>query len=252
MSRIFRVKYLTILRGGNLPSRIKRSRRLSNLIFNNSYKNVAPSNYLKSEFKKQGYKTLFIPNILEIENYNFKERNKIQPNLLWVRAFKKLYNPTLAVKVLNLLKKEFPKAKLCMIGPHTDSSFNESKNLAKKLNLLNSIEFTGVLPKKEWHKKSIEFDIFINTTNFDNTPVSVMEAMALGLPIVSTNVGGMPFLIDNKKDGFLVEKENEKQMSSAIINLINNNDLSIALNARKKAESFSWAVVRTKWLEILS
>ncbi|KGL63248.1 glycosyltransferase family 4 protein [Polaribacter sp. Hel1_85] len=251
LARLFRIKYITILRGGNLPFRINKSVKISNLIFNNSYKNIAPSNYLKSEFEKKGYKTDFIPNILEIENYSFKKRIELKPKILWVRAFKELYNPTLAIKVLSLLKEKYPKAKLCMVGPGKDTSFEASRNLAKELNIIDSVEFTGVLPKEEWHKKAIDFDLFINTTNFDNTPVSVMEAMALGLPIISTNVGGMPFLIENNIDGVLVDKENENQMADAIIKIIEENNFSLALNGRKKAESFAWREVKQKWNQIL-
>ena len=67
------------------------------------------------------------------------------------------------------------------------------------------MNFTGKLSKQEWRDLSKDYNVFINTTNFDNTPVSVIEAMALGIPVVSTNVGGLPFLITDKVDGVLVE-----------------------------------------------
>ena len=251
IARFFKIKYIPILHGGNLPYRISKNPISSKLIFKNSFKNIAPSFYLKNEFEKQGYKTQFIPNILEIEDYNFIERLNIQPKILWVRAFKEIYNPTLAIKVLNLLKIDFPEAKLCMVGPFVDTSYTDTLEVVKNLKLENSVEFTDVLLKEDWHKKSEEFDIFINTTNFDNTPVSVMEAMALGLPVVSTNVGGLPFLIDNKIDGLLVEKENEIVMTSAIKSILNNKFPDLVFNARKKVEGFSWQNNRQKWLEIL-
>ena len=251
IARVLKIKYIPILHGGNLPERLDKSKRLSNLIFKNSYKNVAPSNYLKTAFEERNYPTIYVPNILEIEKYKFQKRINLTPKLLWVRAFKHLYNPMLAVEVLNLLKKEFPNANLCMVGPQIDSSFEDTKKLVKKYNLEDSVEFTGVLSKDNWHKKSREFDIFINTTNFDNTPVSVMEAMALGLSVVSTNVGGMPFLINNNVDGILVDKENQIQMSKAILNLLNSNNQEIIKNARLKAESFGWNVVKEKWNSIL-
>ena len=84
-------------------------------------------------------------------------------------------------------------ATLAMIGPDVDGSLTKVKDLARKKNL--DVNFTGKLSKPEWINYSKDFNVFINTTNFDNTPVSVIEAMALGLPVVSTNVGGMPFLI---------------------------------------------------------
>jgi glycosyltransferase involved in cell wall biosynthesis len=252
LARFFNIRYIPILHGGNLPERLEQNPFLSNLIFKYSYKNVAPSDYLKSSFEIKGYETMFIPNILEIENYNFKNRKHFEPKLFWVRAFKEIYNPTLAIKVLNLLKEEYPKAKLCMVGPFVDDSYSQCLKLISELKLESSVEFTDVLLKEDWHKKSEDFDVFINTTNFDNTPVSVMEAMALGLTIVSTNVGGMPFLINDKSDGLLVDKNNAEQMTNAITEILKNNNLELAQNARKKVESFDWSIVRNKWLAILN
>lgn len=251
IARLFRVKYLPVLRGGNLPYRIHKNPYLSGLIFNNSHINVAPSNYLKTEFEKKNYKTVLIPNVLEISQYPYLERKKIEPKILWVRAFKALYNPMLAIDVFCLVKEEFNEAKLCMIGPEKDDTFSEVKKRIQELNLENSIELTGVLPKHVWHEKSQDFDILINTTNFDNTPNSIIEGMALGLTIVSTNVGGMPYLIENNVDGILVEKENPKQMARAIIKILKNNEQEMSSKARLKAESFGWQTVKHQWSKVL-
>jgi glycosyltransferase involved in cell wall biosynthesis len=118
--------------------------------------------------------------------------------------------------------------------------------------LEESVTFTGVLPKEEWHTLSENYDIFINTTTIDNTPVSVMEAMALGLPVVSTNVGGLPYLI-LEGEGILVENANVDAMYNAIIQLLTESILieQITKNARKKVESFDWSFVREKWLKII-
>ncbi|MEE9409070.1 MAG: glycosyltransferase family 4 protein [Polaribacter sp.] len=252
LARLFKIKYIPILHGGNLPDRVKKNTYLSKKIFKNSYKNVAPSNYLKNAFEKEGYIVEYIPNTINIKDYPFKKREIIKPKLLWVRAFKNIYNPTFAIETLQILKKNYPEAVLCMIGPFLDESYNKTLELVKKYNLESSVEFTNVLSKEDWHKKASEFDVFINTTNFDNTPVSVIEAMALGLPIVSSNVGGMPYLVIDKKDGLLVDKNDAQQMSAAITSLLNNKYSNLAENARMKVENFDWEKVRTKWLEILN
>ena len=82
LCRLFRLKYLPILHGGNLPYRLKQNPKLSSLIFNNSFQNIAPSGYLKHEFELEGYTTLLIPNVIPITNYTFKERKIITPKLL--------------------------------------------------------------------------------------------------------------------------------------------------------------------------
>ncbi len=253
LARFLHLKYIPILHGGNLPSRLKDSSKLCDLIFKYSYKNVAPSNYLKDAFENKGYETMFIPNVLAINSYKFKKREKFTPKLLYVRAFDKIYNPQMAIYVLSELLKNYPSAKLCMIGPDKDGSLQDCIALVKVLGIDTSVEFTGMLSKSEWHKKSEEFDIFINTSNFDNTPVSVMEAMALGLVVVSTNVGGMPYLISNGYDGVLVTSNNIERMTFAIDNIIINTKSTqqLILNARKKVESFDWSNVKQSWIDIL-
>ena len=251
LCRIFNLRYLPILRGGNLPYRLDHNPTLSSLIFNNSFQNIAPSGYLKHEFEIKGYKTLLIPNVIPIIKYNFKNRLRLLPKLLYVRSFAKIYNPTMAIEVLKELKKTYSKAVLCMVGPNKDGTLNDVQQLIDRYELHDSVEITGVLSKSEWHKKSEEFDVFINTTNVDNTPVSVIEAMALGLPIVSTNVGGMPFLVENNKDGLLVEKNNAIEMAIRIIEILEKNNISLVKNARIKAESFDCNIVKNKWVEIL-
>ena len=253
LARLFNLKYIPILHGGNLPIRLKNSLYLSGLIFKNAAFNVAPSNYLLQNFKSNGFKTVFIPNAIELKNYSFKLRKTISPKLLWVRAFDEIYNPQMAIKVLALLKKTYPNASLCMVGPDKDGSLTNVKMLSKELGIEKSVEFTGLLDKNKWIKKSEEFDVFINTTNIDNAPVSVIEAMALGLPVISTNVGGIPYLIDTEIEGILVKKNNETEMVNAIINLIENpiKAVNIANNARKKAANFESVFVKEQWQKLL-
>ena len=149
------------------------------------------------QFKSEGFQNLIsIPNVIEIENYPFLERKKAKPNLLWVRSFAKIYNPMMAVDVFVSLKRKYPEATLCMVGPEKDGSLSIAKQKAAALEL--DIQFTGKLTKEEWINESKQYDIFVNTTHFDNMPVSVVEAMSLGLAVVSTNVGGIPFLLNLK------------------------------------------------------
>jgi glycosyltransferase involved in cell wall biosynthesis len=253
LARILSLKYIPILHGGNLPYRLKNSEHLSTLIFKYAYKNVSPSLYLASEFKKYNLETVYIPNTIPISEVPFKLRTKLEPKLLWVRAFDKIYNPAMAVKVLVLLKASYKNASLCMVGPDKDGSLNKVKDLAIQLGVADSVIFTGVLPKEQWHQLSENYDIFINTTNIDNMPVSVMEAMALGLPIVSTDVGGLPYLIENNVDGLLIPMNEEKKMAEAIVTLLRDQKKAkeLSKNAREKVETFDWNIVKVTWDKLL-
>ncbi|UKM65600.1 glycosyltransferase family 4 protein [Flavobacteriaceae bacterium GSB9] len=250
--KYFDKSYIPILHGGNLPERLKTSPKLSKAVFSNAFINVAPSRYLTEIFQQAGYKTTCIPNTLNIEQYVFKPRKSITPKLFYVRAFSSIYNPEMAIKVLFELKKDYPNAELCMVGPDRDGTLVSVKNLVNELNLKTSVEFTGVLPKPAWHKKSEAFDVFINTSNVDNMPVSIIEAMALGLPVVTTNVGGIPYLVEDKITGLLVNPIDVSDMVNSIKNLIENGSGEMTQNARKQVESYQWEVVKLQWNQLLS
>ena len=253
LCRVRNIPYIPILRGGNLPARLQISPKKSKALFQGAQVNVAPSHYLLEAFKKQGYTNLLhIPNTIEIGNYPFLLRNNLQPKLLWVRSFAKLYNPLLALDVLTMLIGKGYDASLTMVGPAKDASFTASKSRAETENL--PVTFTGMLTKEAWIALSTQHDIFINTTNFDNTPVSVMEAMALGLPVVSTNVGGLPYLIEDEIEGLLVVPEDASAFTTAIESLVSNPEKAkaIGLAARNKVEEFDWEVVKHQWISLLS
>ena len=251
--RFYHIPYIPILHGGNLPVRLQQSKRQSLKLFGNAMTNVAPSQYLQDAFNREGYKNItYIPNSIKIANYSYFVRKKPQPKLLWVRSFSELYNPMLAVSVVELLiEKGYKNAELCMIGPDKDGSLEVCKTYAKQKKL--PVTFTGGLAKEEWIERSKAYDIFINTTNVDNTPVSVIEAMALGLPVVSTNVGGVPFLIDANKDGLLVTPNNAIAFTDQIETILTGtvDSVQLAHQARKKVEQFDWNIVKNKWKAIL-
>jgi L-malate glycosyltransferase len=252
LCRLLNLKYIPKLHGGNLPHRLSKSPFFCKMIFKNAYKNIAPSNYLMEAFQNKNYaEIIYIPNTIEIQNYRYKPREKIEPKLLWVRSFTAIYNPEMALMVLLELKKEFPNAQLCMVGPDKDGTLVNTIQLAKNLKL--NVNFTGKLSKDKWAKLSEQYDIFINTTHLDNTPVSVIEALALGLPVVSTNVGGIPFLLEDKITAILVNDNDVAAMVNGIKEIINNKQLKDHLihNGLNLIQEFDWEKVKNKWIEIL-
>ena len=250
--RVLKLPYVPILHGGNLENRLKNNPHLSHLIFKYAKVNISPSKYLKVIFETHNYTNVkYIPNTIEIENYKFMARTLNSPKLLWVRSFSEIYNPTLAVKIVKKLQDDGFTCDLCMVGPDSDGSLKEVKHLAEELNI--EVKFTGKLTKSKWIELSKEYNVFINTTNFDNMPVSIIEAMALGLVVVSTNVGGMPYLIENRHDGVLVNPNNENTFAEVISELINSPKSydEMVFNARTKVEQFDWEVIKHLWFKVL-
>ena len=141
-----------------------------------------------------------------------------------------------------------------MVGPSNDNLHNQLIEYVKWNSLGDYVEFTGRLSLEEWTNLSAKADVFINTTNVDNTPVSVLEAMALGLPVVSTNVGGIPYIITNGENGCLCEENDEDDMADKIEILIKSPELvrKITSNARKIIElNYDSEVVKRNWKEYI-
>ena len=118
--------------------------------------------------------------------------------------------------------------------------------------VLDRITFPGPVPKDtipQWLNRG---DIFLNTTHVDNMPVSVLEAMACGLCVVSTNVGGIPYLLEGGRDALLVPADDEAAMATAVRRLVTEDGLAEQLseNARKKVEPFDWSNILPKWEKI--
>ena len=99
----------------------------------------------------------------------------------------------------------------------------------------------------------IQLQLFINTTFIDNTPLSVVESMALGFPVISTDVGALPYLIENEKNGFLVEKGDYESMAKIIISL--KSDITAYRKIQKNAiidysKLYGWENVKIEWMKI--
>jgi glycosyltransferase involved in cell wall biosynthesis len=249
--KLLAIPYIPIVRGGDFINRLTRSKKECDFLFTCSYITIVPSKFLEFHFNQARYKVTYIPNFLELQKYPFKLREHVQPRILWVRAFHKIYNPVLAVNVLAQLNRS--DATLCMVGADTDGIRKIVEERIAKLGLMGRVTLPGRLLKDEWTDLSKQYDIFINTTTIDNMPVSVIEAMALGLPVVSTNVGGIPYLLENGRDGILVASNDAEGMCKAILELLHNSDLTkkISTEARKKVEEFDWDKVKLKWFEVL-
>ncbi len=253
LSKVFSKKYIPILHGGDLKKRFRSSPAATHKLLGNASCIISPSIYLQKEVQEMGFsKVEYIPNPLFLRKYDFKQRKYLNPKLIWVRAFDEIYNPLLALKCLKILFNKYPEAELCMIGPDKDGSLSACRKFAAKHNL--PVTFTGKMKKKEWTALAGDYDIFLNTSDIDNTPVSVIEAMALGIPVVSTNVGGIPYLIEDNRTGYLVAPGDPGAMAERVEELLQNPGKAFKFSrcGREKTKEFDWELIKSAWHKVLS
>jgi len=246
--------YVLTLHGGNLPAFAGRWPRRVRSLLGSAAAVTTPSPYLQHRMRASREDLHLVPNPLDVRALRFRLRRHPGPRLIWVRAFHRIYNPTLAPRVLAALVAEFPEIRLTMIGPDKgDGSLQSTQELAQKLGVEKYITWTGAAPRADIPKWLDQHDIFLNTTNADNTPISVLEAMAAGLCIVSTNAGGIPYLLESGREALLTPVDDEAAMAAAVRRLLTEPELagSVSQQARRKAEQFDWSLVLPQWEPLL-
>jgi glycosyltransferase involved in cell wall biosynthesis len=248
-----RKPYILNLHGGNLPvfaaSNEKRVRR----VLDYATAVVAPSPYLIENMRDYRADIQCMPNSLDIDSYRFRHRSHIRPELIWLRAFHKIYNPEMAIRTLALIRSEVDHAHLIMIGPDKgDGTLKSAQLVRKELGLQERISIVGGISKSDVAKWLNQGDIFLNSTNVDNTPVSVLEAMACGLCVISTKVGGIPYLLENERNALLVPPGDERAMAEGVLRILREPGLAgqLSKNARLKAETYDYSRIIPKWEEL--
>lgn len=241
---------LLVLRGGGLPELARKNPERVRKVLASASVCAVPSRFLLEEMRAYREDLLLIPNPIDLAAYAFRPRDRPGPRLIWIRAFHEIYNPTLAPRVLALLSKEFSEATLVMIGPDKgDGSLESVRRTAADLRVLDRLSLPGGIPKSavpEWLDKG---DIFLNTTNVDNTPVSVLEAMACGLCVISTRVGGIPYLLEDGREALLVPPDDADAMANAARRVLVETNLAASLSrgGRALAERFDWPAILPLW-----
>jgi glycosyltransferase involved in cell wall biosynthesis len=206
-----------------------------------------------SKLKENNFNCKYVPNFIKTKDYKSRVRGHLRPKILWVRAFHKMYNPTMAIETINILKNKYPEINLCMVGPDKDGSLKDCKNIANEYDITKNIKYTGYLSKNDWHELSNEYDIFINTTNFESFGLSLIEASALGLPLISTNAGEIKYIYKNNINAMLVDKNDSRAMASQIDKLIENKDLARYLSEHniKRSKKYNWESIKDNWIKYI-
>lgn len=253
--RILKKTIVITLHGGGLVEFAAKQPNPFRLVITNADAVVTPSAYLQEAFTGIRSDIRLIPNPIDLSESLYRERTSATPRLIWVRAFHAVYNPCMAVKVLNLLIDEYPIIHLLMVGPDKgDGSLGKSLKLAEELGLSPNIQIVGHIEHSDISNWLDKADIFINTSKYDTAPRSLLEAMANGLCIVSTNVGGIPWMIQHSQDGLLVPSDDAEAMARAIKSLLNNSSLakSISEAARQTAKAYDWTNVMPEWQKLFA
>lgn len=193
-----------------------------------------------------------IPNPLDVETHAFRLRSDPGPRLLWLRAYHPIYAPEIAVRAAAALVRTHPDLRLTMVGDDKGERA-AVQALVADLGLDDHVRVGGFAGPEEKVALFADHDVFVNTSRVDNRPVSVVEAGAGGLCIVSTDVGGVPDLVQDGVSALLVPPDDPESLAAAVHRVLTEEGLAERLSAggRKVAEAGRPPVVVELWRGLL-
>lgn len=210
-------------------------------VYNIALKNVdifiAPSKYFQNMAKSDVSPILYLPNFIELRKFQELKNNY---NLLFVGRLEKIKGVEFLILAMAEIIKVFPQTKLTIIGD--GSNKKDLCNLTKKMHLEKHIQFIGWVENNDldiyYEKASI---VVVPSTSAEAFGLVILEAMSAGRPVIGTNLGGIPEIIDDGVNGHLIEPNNPEQIADKVIRLFQEEFLlkELGRNARKKAEEFS-------------
>jgi glycosyltransferase involved in cell wall biosynthesis len=208
---------------------------------------VVPSEYLVQVFQSFGLRADAISNFVQIDRLNFRRRTHVSPRFFSNRNLESLYNVSCTVRAFAIIQREYPDASLLIAGDGRERVALEA--LVKELALAN-VNFVGRVAPDVMSTLYDQADIYLNSPDIDNMPLSIIEAFACGLPVISSNAGGIPFVVTSGMNGLLFERNDHEAMAEAALGLLEDPVRALALADAARAECearYTWPHVRRAW-----
>jgi glycosyltransferase involved in cell wall biosynthesis len=206
-----------------------------------------------------------IPNSLDVNDYRYKNHDEVDPWLFSEKLKDKriiLYlGRLLAMKGIGVLIRAIPnilsrvgEKNLLFVfaGPGDNTRY---LNLIKSMKVESSCLFTGPLPRESVMRLMRNSELLVAPSFMENSPYAILESMALGLPAIASNVGGVSEIIEDGYNGTLIEHISSKAIADAVVNSLENKQLQRLMGQRAIETiktKFSWSANLKKYLEVYS
>jgi glycosyltransferase involved in cell wall biosynthesis len=210
-------------------------------------RNVVPSQFLVDVLDGFGIHATAIPNVVDVERFRFHERVPLRPRLLSTRNLGYPYNVACTLRAFHIVQQHRPDATLTLVGSGADAA--ALRRLADDLGL-RGVTFAGRVAPDAIADYYSAHDIYIQSPDIDNMPISVIEAFASGCPVVSTRVGGVPVLVPDGEQGLLAPPGDHGALAAHVLRLLADPDHArqLARNAYAACARYTWSAVRDEWL----
>jgi glycosyltransferase involved in cell wall biosynthesis len=210
---------------------------------------VVPSEFLREVFARHGYRASVIPNVVDTSAFRYRERVPVRPRLLSARNLEAHYGVDNTIRAFGVFRRRHPEATLTVAGDGRERP--RLRSLVADLGV-GGVRFAGATAPATMPRLYDEADVFLNSSTVDNQPVSLLEAFAAGIPVVSTSPGGIGWMVRDGETGTVVPPDDPAAMARAIENVIADPRRSAerARRAREMVERHTWPRVRDLWSEV--
>jgi L-malate glycosyltransferase len=233
-------------RSGEAPDHLKRS-VVARWMLRRVDANAVPSPFLKDVFASFGIGARIIPNTVDLKQFSYRVRMPLRPHLLSTRNLEPLYNLACTLRAFARVQARFPDAELTIVGDGSCSG--PLRSLAKELRLRH-VTFAGRVAPSEIAARYASADIYVQTPSIDNMPGSVLEAFASGLPVVATEVGGVPAILTHGVHGLLAPDDDDETVAEHVLSLLERPEYArqLAASAFETCREYEWSALRDQWV----
>jgi glycosyltransferase involved in cell wall biosynthesis len=211
---------------------------------------VTPSGYLRDVFAEFGLRASVVENFVEVDSLPFRRRTALPPHFLANRNFEAHYDVATVLRAFARIQRDVPHATLTVAGdgPLRDALHALADELA-----LRQVSFVGAVPPEAMPGLYDAASVYLNSPRIDNMPNSVIEAFACGLPVVTTDAGGIPYIVRDGQNGRVVAAGDDAALAEAALDLLRHPDRALRLADTARAEClarYTWPAVRDRWLTL--
>ncbi len=239
LGNLYKKRVVLMFHSGIGPRFLDRFPWLAKTPFRRATVSAVCSRQLQDAFKERGIEAMLFYNLFEPDLFIFRERPKIEPKIIWTRWLEPLYDPMSALRAFRIVKQRYPNAEMVLAG---NGSMLSSLRGYVKREKIDGVTVPGRVSPEEVARLMNEADICLNTSRADGMPTALLEAGACGLPIVTTNVGGIASLFEDGVSAMLREPDDPEALAQAMLDLLDNPDRAkeMGAKAREVVMDYTW------------
>lgn len=249
IGRILNKRVLLTYHGGDAASFFESHPRFIRRFLTKTDANIVLSGYIGQIFDRYSIPYSIIPNILEFDTSYFKSRASISPKFISIRALRPLYNITCILKAFQIVKASLPSASLTIVGDGI--SREELENYVSD-NRIADVTFIGRVDNSTIPSLLNQADIMLSSPRIDNMPISLLEGFNSGLLVISSKVGGIPYMITDGVNGLLFDYDDYHMLAEKMLYACSHQTEAKAIIAKayESLNNYNWQTIREKYIKL--